>query len=406
MAELPDVTRFPQEKSKDETMRLIDSIRAAWREQGQFQRRYGSPTLDEAGLVLGASTVLAKRMNGVLDLDSDNAQARILALLSAAYGSVIAVRVLGHIERAAKAERDGNRVLAAIHLAHAGLPSIVDDENACHRLFFFERLIEEGTAPSTIARAQWPGSELIERGNPYHDECGRFTTPEGAAGGTVPVAYKPGKQKPAAKPAKPKAPTEPKKPPNYTAWKTRPNADFRQKLAEKESTANQPNNGYGVEVENGALGRYQMLKGALVDAGWKNKDDTWTEKAEEAGVKNDSDFLKNPEAQEQALTDALEAYHGQLKRDGALDYVGKTITDSAGNQLTVSEAGLTAAAHKQGSHAVRIYLDSQTRQPKDSDPARNIPERLRYAADLPYDSDANARQANTGKTGPHAPKKQ
>jgi hypothetical protein len=50
-----------------------------------------------------------------------------------------------------------------------------------------------------------------------------------------------------------------------------------------------------------------MLKGALVDAGWKNKDGGWTEKAEEAGVKSDDDFLKNPDAQEQALTDTLEA---------------------------------------------------------------------------------------------------
>lgn len=298
-------------------------------------------------------------MNGALDVESDEARARSFALLTAAYGPGVSAKVLGNIERAARAEREGKPALAAIHLAHAGLPPIGGDEDAYHRLFFFATLIEDGMAPGSIVRALRPDGELIERGNPYHDEHGRFTTADGATG-MVPVAYKPGKQKPAVKPVKPntkaRPQTQPKKP-NYTAWKTRPNADFRQKLAEKESTATAPNNGYGVRAQNGALGRYQMLPKALIDAGWKNSDGSWTEKAGEAGVKNDNDFLKNPDAQEQALTDVLEKYHGELKRDGALDYVGKTITDSAGNALTVTEAGLMAAAHKQGAHAVRIYLD-------------------------------------------------
>ena len=105
-------------------MRLIDSIRTAWREQGQFRKRYGSLTLDEAGLVLGPSAVIAKRVGGVLDLEGDGARARIFALLTAAYGPAIQATVLGHIERAVKAEREGKPVRAAIHLAHAGLPPI------------------------------------------------------------------------------------------------------------------------------------------------------------------------------------------------------------------------------------------------------------------------------------------
>ena len=319
-------------------MRLIDSIRTEWREHGQFQRRYASLTLDAAGLMLGAGTVLAKRVSGTLDIDDAQSQARILALLTAAYGPAIELGVLGHIERAVKAEREDKRVLAAIHLAHAGLPPIGEDSDACHRLFFFEALIDEGTAPATILSALRSVDDLFERRNPYHDEHGRFATGNGAASGAIPAAYKPGKQKPTAKPAKPKP--QPKTKSDYTAWKTRPNADFREKLAEKESTANQPNNGYGVKAQNGALGRYQMLPGALIDAGWKNSDGTWTEKAQEAGVKSDDDFLKNPAAQEQALTDTLEAFHKELKTSGTLDYVGKTITDSAGNQLTVTEPGL------------------------------------------------------------------
>ncbi len=86
-------------------MRLIDSIRAAWCDRGQFQKRCGSLTLDEAGLMLGAGTILAKRVNGTLDIDGDEDRARIFALLTKAYGPAIRASVLGHIERAAKAEK-------------------------------------------------------------------------------------------------------------------------------------------------------------------------------------------------------------------------------------------------------------------------------------------------------------
>jgi hypothetical protein len=96
----------------------------------------------------------------------------------------------------------------------------------------------------------------------------------------------------------------------------------------------------------------------LEDAGWKNSDGTWTEKAKEAGVNNDGDFLRNPEAQEQALIDALKKYYKELKTNGALNYVGKTITDSAGNQLAVTESGLMAGAHKEGAKTVHEYLDA------------------------------------------------
>jgi hypothetical protein len=87
-------------------MRLIDSIRAEWRGHGQFKRRYASLTLGEAGLMLGAGTVLAKRVDGVLDINGDDVRARIFALLTAAYRRSVPARVLGNIERAARAERE------------------------------------------------------------------------------------------------------------------------------------------------------------------------------------------------------------------------------------------------------------------------------------------------------------
>lgn len=96
-----------------------------------------------------------------------------------------------------------------------------------------------------------------------------------------------------------------------------------------------------------------MQEDALIDAGWKNTDGTWSEKAGEAGVHSDKDFLANPNAQEQAFTDALQAYHNQLSNDGGLSDVGETIKDSTGKPLAVTEAGLMAATHKEGARAVR-----------------------------------------------------
>jgi hypothetical protein len=71
-----------------------------------------------------------------------------------------------------------------------------------------------------------------------------------------------------------------------------------------------------------------------------------------------------------------------------------------------------AAAHKQGPTAVHRYFDAASNGTLGSPPSprvgqgwENIEGRLRYAEDLSYDSDANAREANTGKTGSNAPKK-
>jgi hypothetical protein len=80
-----------------------------------------SPVLNLApeGLVLGAATVLVPA-DGPRRLQSlRGREARVLALLCAAYGKVIAPSVLGNIERAAKAWREGDDCLAYIQRLHA-----------------------------------------------------------------------------------------------------------------------------------------------------------------------------------------------------------------------------------------------------------------------------------------------
>jgi hypothetical protein len=100
------------------------------------------------------------------------------------------------------------------------------------------------------------------------------------------------------------------------------------------------------------LGRYQMTPRALRAAGMTDANGNWTGKY---GVYSPSDFLANPDAQEQALTDFLNDLERQLRANGASDFVGNTI-DGLRAQIPVTRADLLAAAHRVGAPKVRDYL--------------------------------------------------
>jgi hypothetical protein len=106
-------------------------------------------------------------------------------------------------------------------------------------------------------------------------------------------------------------------------WERFANADFRNKLAVAEQTADKPNFGYGeVNRRSGALGRYQMTRIALQAAGMMDSAGAWTGKY---GIHSSDRFLSAPEAQEKALTDYLGDNERQLRANGALGYLGKQI---------------------------------------------------------------------------------
>jgi hypothetical protein len=114
-----------------------------------------SPVLKFApeGLVLGAGTVVvaAESMRQLKSLQSQ--EARVLALLAAAYGRVIAQTVLGNIKRAAKAWEEGEDCLAYIHLAHARLPALQKPRDAARRLFLADSFMKAGLQPRAIFEA-------------------------------------------------------------------------------------------------------------------------------------------------------------------------------------------------------------------------------------------------------------
>ncbi len=172
------------------------------------------------------------------------------------------------------------------------------------------------------------------------------------------------------------------------AWQTQPNAEFRNRLAIAEGNADKPNFGYDeVRRSNGALGRYQMTPAALQAAGMIVAAGNWTGKY---GVHSRAEFLADPEAQENALTDFLDDTERQLRANGSVQFIGADI-DGLVSRFTVSRAGLIAAGHRWGARATHDYLsrianNGFTSRGLDLSPAeRAIETRLRTFADVPYE---------------------
>ena len=129
--------------------------------------------------------------------------------------------------------------------------------------------------------------------------------------------------------------------------------EFRDELSRRESArdgyrAVNPDNG-GI----GALGRYQMRKGALQEAGLLDAQGNWTGKH---GIKSTKDFLGSPDAQERAFADFMQTKHARLQRNGAFKEVGRSYQGKR-DRITVTESGLLAAAHRAGATKVKGYLD-------------------------------------------------
>ena len=147
---------------------------------------------------------------------------------------------------------------------------------------------------------------------------------------------------------------------NPRTWESFPNSDFRSRLAIAERTADRPHFGYREVLDrtdaNGqrhiALGRYQMTPGGLQAAGMIDRSGAWTGKY---GIHSRSQFLANPDAQERALSDFLDATERQLRAAGAFEHIGDSI-DGIRDRFTVTRAGLIAAGHREGATATAGYL--------------------------------------------------
>ena len=195
-------------------------------------------------------------------------------------------------------------------------------------------------------------------------------------------------------PRKPESPTS-ESPTNVSGtsdrYKSPVNQDFRDALHNHESSEDGYKSFNPEDGGIGALGRYQMRKLALVDAGMIGDKGNWTGKH---GVKNAHDFLNNPEAQERAFASYMAKTEGYLKHYGSYDEIGRSFPGKLGVGITVTENGLLAAAHRQGIGEVRSYLKHQRETGWTSDFSNldtdvkeiyeSVETRLRLFQNIPY----------------------
>jgi len=102
------------------------------------------------GLVLGAGTVLLPADGPRQLRTTKGCEARVLALLSAAYDRAVGPAVLGNIDRAAKAWNAGDDCLAYIHLAHTRLGELEYPHDAAQRLVIVDAFLKAGGSPRTV----------------------------------------------------------------------------------------------------------------------------------------------------------------------------------------------------------------------------------------------------------------
>lgn len=130
-------------------MNLVEEHSNRWREFGRFRGLHASLSLEKNGLVLGAKTVLAKRgRDGSIAVDGE--EARLLTLLTIAYGHPVPSSLLGTIHKASKYARAGDECMASMLIALARLPKLRDPGDVARRLFIADALMDDGISPRDI----------------------------------------------------------------------------------------------------------------------------------------------------------------------------------------------------------------------------------------------------------------
>jgi hypothetical protein len=175
---------------------------------------------------------------------------------------------------------------------------------------------------------------------------------------------------------------------NQRDWERQPNADFRNRLAIAEGSADKPDFGYReVNARAGALGRYRIRPDGLRAAGMIDANGHWTGKY---GVHSRAQFLAEHAAQGKTLADYLRDTDRQLSANGSFEFVNRQVEGLVA-PFTITRAGLPAAAHRSGARATRNYLERlngsgfRSRELGLTSEERVIETRLRTFADVPYE---------------------
>lgn len=148
----------------------VEALRKQWDASSAQAPLHCAMTFVGGNLVLGAETKLAAAESDLPPEEGDASaanDARIVALLSAAYRRSIAPSTLTHIHRALIKQSEGNATLALVHLAMTGLPKLATPKEDARRLFMADGLIAADVAPRIILQAlelNDPSLDDLERG--------------------------------------------------------------------------------------------------------------------------------------------------------------------------------------------------------------------------------------------------
>jgi len=266
--------------------------------------------------------------------------------------------------------------------------------------------------PAGQAAAQAAAPRRAPKHRDFKPDLARATPPARPGPAAAP--------RPAAQPAVARGPTPAPTPavarpaapaglqsPSLRPWEAQANATFRQRIAEAERSAEHPRDGYALRnASSGALGRYQFLPIALRDIGWIDAAGAWTEAAARHGATDEASFLDSPPAQEAAMSTYLARQEAILDRGGTLGATGATIRGLDGQEITLTEGALVAAAHRRGAGTLARYLTHRTETPDAPlSPAQratfeSVEQRLRGFAEVAYTSERPGNRLMARRGGP------
>jgi len=123
--------------------------------------------------------------------------------------------------------------------------------------------------------------------------------------------------------------------------------DYNERIGKMESGGNDK-----IVNEFGYAGKFQMGKAALIEAGYRRKDGSWTGVN---GITSMEQFLASPAAQADAMQRYTNAQLGYLKNLGVLGSIGQS---APGCGVAVTQGGILAGAHLVGPGGMKSFFKS------------------------------------------------
>jgi hypothetical protein len=130
-------------------VRSFNELKKRWDDHVSRGRYHPGIVINDAGLVLGADTILVRMgetRSGAKAFAVEADLERLLTLLGVSYRDQVPPGIVKNVEKASEQWRRGEKVLAHIHLAFARLPRLASTNDA-YRLYLAEALLDDGLPP-------------------------------------------------------------------------------------------------------------------------------------------------------------------------------------------------------------------------------------------------------------------